>query len=77
MTHLEFLRNGTAAHRVEVRSPNLIEIFPVSQNEKDKAAFQQVVADALVHSHEGYKVLPHQDDMEGSRRIYDFATITW
>jgi hypothetical protein len=65
MTQLELLRNGSAFHQVKVLSANAITIVPVSRNEADILAFQEVVADAEAHSYEGYTVLPHVDNIQG------------
>jgi hypothetical protein len=81
MSYLDFLRKGSSAHKAEVRSPNAIMILPVGEDNKDCMAFQEVVADAIAHSSEGYEVLPHrnfQRDLRGWRReVYDCAAITW
>ena len=81
MSYLDFLRKGSSAHKATVRSPNAIMILPVSENDKDWVAFQEVMANAIAHSSEGYEVLPHRTfvrDLRGWRReVYDCAAITW
>jgi hypothetical protein len=80
MSYLDLLRKGSSSHKAEVRSPNAIMILPVSENDKDWVAFQEVVANAIAHS-EGYEVLPHRTfvrDLRGWRReVYDCAVISW
>lgn len=82
-SYLAFLRKGSAAHKVEVRGPRIIIISPVSDNNADWVAFQQVVLDAIAYSFEGYKVLPSRPfmrhDIQGwsPRIVRSFAVISW
>ena len=82
-SYLAFLRRGSDRHKVAERGPRVIIITPVSENNDDWVAFQQVVLDAIAYSFEGYDVTPspayHNNDIHGwsPRIVRSSAFISW
>ena len=80
MSYLDFLRQGSDVHKVDVRSEKVFTIRPANETEDCWLKFQTIVADAKAHAHREYVVLPKRNfmrDLRGwSGPVFDFAVIT-
>jgi hypothetical protein len=55
MSYLDFLRQGSDVHEVNVRNKRVFTIRPANENEDCWLKFQTIVAEAKAHAHREYK----------------------